>query len=1409
MPTTAAPPAPAARSPRRALRLGRLAALIGAAALCAGAVFGLHQFQVRRQSTVYLARGAELAAAGKFPEASAQYQAYLKVRPKDPAALAPYAATLDELAKARPQVASKAVEVYEELNRQGLLTEDQRARLARHDLTLELPAAARDVLRPLNILERTPLSLDWLDLLIDCAEQERKYPEAADLYRRALATNEAPAATYQRFALMLRRQVGTAEARDEAERVMAGLVRARPADVAARLARATVAIASDDLKLARAEAEFAYKSIPGGADDADVGLMLAVLATGPGDLPLAQEALARAAKARPADGRLPLALSELQLRAQNPEAARATLLGAAKTAPPGRDLLTVGERLIDLGERAAARTVAARLAESPGFGAATQYLAGRASLADGRPAEATPALEKAVVGLKRTPDLLASCYAALAECRRQAGDRAGAKEALDLAVRADPNSAPARLGQAREFARQKQFAPAVALYQALAPSSPQARFELCELRLNEQLARPQSERQYRLVEDAAGPPPRAPELEVLLANVLRLEGKQAEALAALRALIRRPDAKPLAGLRLALAYAEAASDPGAALKTLETAANELGDKADFRLARATVLSRLPSPDAGAVAKLAESTGGFDPADRARLLTGVAGLLVSLGDGPGALRLYRAAFADLPADRELRLTALELALRGNDARAADEIVAQLDALDGPAGPGRVIAGVMRDLAAGPPDAGKLAEMRDRMADLVRAHPAETSAVLLLAALEAQTGRAESAAAHYRAAFEAGARGANVVRPFVQLLLANRGQLEALELLTRLDRAAPLPPDLAQQLVLLRTVYGEETGRNLAWARSPGVANSGDWREQAARAAVLGGSRAWPEARTAAERAVSLAGSEADVWLLYVQILVAADARPDARGALDAAAKQLPRAGPPPLVAKNALALAHMHELAGAPADAEPFYREALAAAPGDPAVAGDWARFLKSTGRAAEAVALYDRLQATAADPEERRAARRNLALELAAASAAPANFGRAVSLIDANLADGNLLADRRAKSLILATDPLRLAAAAAELAESAKEAPLSPEEAFYLAQMQSQLGRLDRAEELLSGVTRAGVGAAPEHLVALARVQLARGAAGRASQTAARLESAAPRSFDALAAKARVLASAGGRDAAGQLLRANRFLADGAPGDLAKLAALTEELDFAAEAEELFRRLDSPQNPAGHVPLASFYLRSRRPVEAAKLALGRGNAPAALTAKLLAAALHYWPEGRAGDLAPVEEFISRKRAVDPDSPDIQLASAELLLAKRDPAGAIQGYERLLDRAPDSEAALNNLAWLLAVSRPDSAARALELAERLVATRGPTPSNLDTRGRAYLAAGKLAEARRDLAASDAARPSAVTAFHLALAAAAEPPMPAGLAARKALVESLPGRGLKREGLNYLEWPDYDRLVGAGK
>ena len=126
------------------------------------------------------------------------------------------------------------------------------------------------------------------------------------------------------------------------------------------------------------------------------------------------------------------------------------------------------------------------------------------------------------------------------------------------------------------------------------------------------------------------------------------------------------------------------------------------------------------------------------------------------------------------------------------------------------------------------------------------------------------------------------------------------------------------------------------------------------------------------------------------------------------------------------------------------------------------------------------------------------------------------------------------------------------------------------------------------------------------------------------------------------------------------------------------------------------------------------------------------------------------------------------------------------------------YRQALQKDPENQVALNNLAWFLAMQ--EKSEESVALMAKLLEISGPVPEFVDTRGVVWLSLNKTSEALRDLAQAAQLRGSPKVFFHLAQAHLQAD----DLDAARSWFQKARGAGATEEMMHPLARPDFHRL-----
>jgi tetratricopeptide (TPR) repeat protein len=432
-----------------------------------------------------------------------------------------------------------------------------------------------------------------------------------------------------------------------------------------------------------------------------------------------------------------------------------------------------------------------------------------------------------------------------------------------------------------------------------------------------------------------------------------------------------------------------------------------------------------------------------------------------------------------------------------------------------------------------------------------------------------------------------------------------------------------------------------------------------------------------------------------------------------------------------------------------------------------------------------------------ASPDDQAWARRGLAQALAAGGTYQ-QFREALQLLDANLRDGDGVADQRAKATLLATRVGHRKEALRLLEDLNRRQLLEADSLFVLAQLYDLDNNWPRAQLTLQTLLGSVQGKNPAYYAYYAGRLVRKGDVAGAQTWLAKLESTEPESFRCQEIRARVLAAQGQAGEAAALLRT---YAQGKDARLDLTAALLEELGQAAAAEEIYRKLAArSEKPESILVVAQYLGRQKRLPEALDLCerAWQSCPPEAVSATAVGAL--YAAPANDPQCRRVAGWIEAAMRKAPQTLALPFYLAVVHERQGRYADAEALYRQVIQRDNGKEGPLNNLAWLLAL-RGGSGTEALSLINCALELAGPTARLLDTRAVIYLARGQGDLAVKDLEAVVAQNPTAPYYFHLAQAYLTTRNRSAAAAAwQKAKT-----LGFEVGMLHPLERPAYDQLL----
>jgi cellulose synthase operon protein C len=1014
--------------------------------------------------------------------------------------------------------------------------------------------------------------------------------------------------------------------------------------------------------------------------------------------------------------------------------------------------------------------------------------------------------------LTRQVDLL------LGQCHEMLGQFDEQLAANQRVLLGDYNSLAARIGIANALAASGKPDAARAELEAVAASLPPDRLTmlsevwspLIQLRIADQMRRTPANRDWSQVKrllDILEQSPAVSDVQIALlrADLLIRQGDSPAAFETLRKLV---DAKPSSVQpRAALAILTLREEgPAAARALLDTTPADIADDPQLLTVRTQIASRAPADESAATLAQLEEKALVLPNEQAiRLLSTIASVHRGMGYPDRAERVWRAALKKAPDDIVIRRALFELACERGDvekAQAGAEEISRVTGLTSPQSRVTAAATLLLRVRASQAKAAAAAtvasdgtepsalssaenEQLDASKNLLieaeNDRPGWAQIQQLFAEIAILRGDIPTAIERLQQATQLGPANPAVIRQLVSLFYLSNRLEEAQQALAMVgpDGLGGLERVTAE--IDLRTGQFDEAVAVAEGALASNRKNSASdliWFGQ-----LLARAGKTDRALEVLQEAVDVDPHRPEGWMALLLTQVATGNRRAAEHTVDKGAEKL---APP----QRQLLLAQGHEMFGRIDDAERSFREALTAAPGNPAAMRSMAAFLIRQGRLSAAREQLRTIIAAASDePAMKRTAiwARRMLADMTIQTGSYQDMRRALALIDDNAdQNGRLPAEDVALQIaILAPrpEPSSWRQALGLLDTLASMQPLSTTQRTQKAQLLEQLGRWNESrDELLSIASAPNTPPTFQALLIEKMIQ-------HKDLDAARiwLKTLADRLPDApmvTAIQAKVALAENNREAAVAAARKLMPAAAASPemaGQLGPLAALLEELGLNAAADQIFTQYAAVSTD-GVLARAGFLGRAQRADEALDLleaswdALPLENllrtAMAVLGAQATAAT--------SLQVERIEQWFEKARRQDPDSPSLALVFADFVGATRNHEDIVAAYRSLLDRkdlsAQQAAVASNNLAFHL--TAPATAAEAERLVDRAIAELGPLPDVLDTRGLVLLEMGRAPAAIADFNES-LLIPTATKYLHLASALASEQQLEA---ARKAFADA---------------------------
>ncbi len=1375
--------------------------------LFTGALWGLHQLQAERIPEALLSQAQRAEDEHRLDAAIHYYRQYLEFRRDDVEARIRLAQLLRQR-HSQGRTLAEVLFLYDQI----LYVDPQRHDVRREALAtaLRIGRYSDALVHAETLLETFPEdSLLWQQLGAAHAGLNR-LPEARRCYEKAVQLAPQELLAYQRLAQLVWRNLNDPAA---AREVLERMVKALPADPEAHLTRARfeLYVAEDgstlrgDNSVAVQHLQRLYELDP---ENLEATLLLAEIYQRRFRWDVAQYLLREARQLYPRELRVVRAASWLEVSRGNIPAAIAILEEGLRQLPEAQDLLIpLADLLIQQGDKARTAEILRRLPSSSTAGIPRHYLQIRLAMRDQNWSEALRLIDQLRPEVQRVSALGVQLHLLRAVCAEQLGEREEAEKAFQSVLLAEPHNVQALHGLGQLYLDSGRFADAERAWGQAAHSPYSSgpivahwvRFQAHLLRCNQGKA-DEWRRLEQVAEQVANRfPPSSSEPMVLQAEVLRAQGRYAEAAQRLRReLGRRPNDIPLW-----LALIQTTSEwqgSTAALGVADEAQAACGDHVDLRLSRGSITVSEPGR-IRPLLPLCQHVESWTDGDQIRLLHGLLDVFEVDEETSQVVALLEQLAARRPQDPTLWLRLYQKGVQSGQRAIAQKAYQVLLERQGPDGE-HVLLCKAYDV-----DRSVAAELLARLTTRFGTLPRQPEAALALARLHQQMEQHEQAARLLASTFQQHPTHFAAAYEWLRHLLLRQDTTNVGAVIQRL-RCDPRWGTLASRRIV-QALLASLPAEQRAWAIDqlrPLV------EQQAGGLSWLGEVAArWqlPQATALLRTAVQSHQANADDWL---------------RAALMLGPEQMQAARSKLSGSTYAAALAVLQE---ALSDSTPDSTQIRTLENAEERRVFLQTRLSLKLARQrhSEAIALLeDYLRHSTRERNERVWAQRQLAL-LHVLQGTEAGRKQAAHLLEQTQEDeGASAAELRATAQVLATLSRfldgevrqQLLQRTASTLEAAWRKSQAPKDLYDLAQLYRLMGRRSESRRCLQTLLNSD----PDnlHYLIAALEELIQSEEYEAAETfAKRLELRHGEDWRAITVLARYWCRSDQVDKAQQWIERYAYAADGNRGDywtrMGQVATLFDELirlpqvrsSPAGQAmiEAAAERYASlvPQRPeaaiglagllayAGRVDQALEQLQRLEPFLSVQVRAGAGLALVrnAQVSEAVASRVLQW----------IDQALQQESR----NLTVRLYHAEYYALRQDIEQAIREYELLQQEYPDQIIVLNNLAWLLAAD-PQQAQKALQLVNRAIQKVGLTGDLLDTRARARISLKQWAEAEHDLQEALRLEATALRYFHKAILHLEQSP-PQISQAQEAFAQALK-HGLEPRQIHAADRPLFDRL-----
>lgn len=1435
----------------------RLAAILLVAFVVFGVgVYFLHAFQVRRNAVFFLeeARRAQAKAvqAAKDKDNDAETRAtsdainfmswYVRLMPKDYKAFEEYALMLADAAceDGVPQdrrMYFQALQTLQNTVRLDSSRADARRRLVKMSMQIRRFEDAKQHLQRF-LLKAAPDDPELLEQLGECQAETGELKAAQESLQKAIAvkTTAVTAAqftAYQQLANLLRFRLQQPEQADE---LMEKMVKANPKAYKAHLLRGQY-LANPAVNKTDAAIEEAMEALSLAPDDTDV-LSLAIMCyIAKGDFGKARECAVRGVKLHPLQVLMYRLLADVELRAGNRDKAVAAYEQGIKATKRDPSLLwNLANLLVDGNKIDESQAILDEVRKTTFSKPHIDLLTARIDFARGNWRAALERFEHVRGAMVALPGAVKQIDFSISQCYERLDNPGQQEQALRRALAIDPSFGLARAAMQRLLLQKGQINEALGMAPVVNQGTPAGLLQTARVLFLKTLQSPPDKRNWQPLEKAFAAAekaaPESIEVAMLRADMLNAQERSAEAEKVLLE-IRAKDPKNVAVWNSLVAMADRQKDQKKAEKYLSESRAALGDSAAQRILQKEYLVRHRDKDTvQRLRQFAENTDKFSETECLQLWASLLQAALQLNDGQQADVLGKKIAEKQPNNVHVRYLILERALSSQDKDAIEKALADVRRVAGEGAYWFYGLAMLQYLQA-KDDSDSAAVLQQALDNIAKAREFRedwSRLPLAEASIYDRLGKTDSAIQSYREAVNLGERNPNLILRMVQIYIQAKQYSDADQLLRKIEaEQRVLPPEILRAMTEIAFRQGE-LDRAIQKIRGAVSKDSKDYRDQlwlgqmlsiiAMRAksqeagkfddALIRSLTA--EAESALRAAVKLEPKTPIVWLPLVRFLAMIGEEGKAEAVVADAANNLQE--------KDVdLTLAQCYEIIKKIDDAQLRYESALKTSPQDVAIVRTVADFYRRTGKMSLAEAELQKILDEKIPSKEMDIvwARQQLARILIARRDYKSQQ-KAMSLIEKNLASPGVTAeDRRMFARLKAGNPAKGQRdnAIAVLKGLVDDKSAGPEDVMELVKMYLGDDNWPEASKLLRDLVAAN-DKEPRYLALYIEQLLKHKELSSAEMYFDQLQKLAPNWFPTVSLKADLLCADKQANKAFELLKGFVDKSDALPRDRAtRLRLVGEKIDqlglelsktdqaavgarCSAYAESMYRAYVK-ENSGRELVLAVF-LGTRGKVGEALDILEKSieGSHAADFSQACSLIVESGKVNRA-QANRMDQILQKALKHFKESVSISLVIAELRTYQTEYAEAIKMYSQILEKAPDSVMALNNLAVLQALQNI-KLEECLKLVDRAVEIAGPSGAILDSRATVYMAMNNPQKALEDIKDSVADQETPPRLFHLAQAYDL-----AGdkKSARKAFDRAL-ARGLTKEMLQPLEFPTFKKL-----